>query len=286
MNFRKGNIALVFLPILLVAFIGVGGYLYWQKQNKAAPSLAWEECLKTPGATATYSYPGTCSTPDGRNVIQPLIEEEKNNLQPPEDIVGWKTYTNTKYGYQIKYPDSWSAPQLITPCPGGLTAGCPGHQAQENSTGSVAFGSFDKIKPDGITLSVREGFYGTLDQWVPKISDGSALRKTSTVVDGVTAYKLSENSPKNDPNSFQYWLYFIKNKAAFEMISTPGFDGNDFDQILSAFKFIDQAQSQDSCQTDNDCPVNFVCERAGGTTQCQGCVLPKNCWPKGHPPLP
>ena len=89
MNFRKGNITLIVLPILLIIGVAVGGYLYLQNQNKVKNQpLTWEECIKVPGAMIMEMYPAKCSTPDGRSAIQLLSDEEKKNLnQLPVDLV-------------------------------------------------------------------------------------------------------------------------------------------------------------------------------------------------------
>lgn len=66
-----------FLVMLLTAFIllvGVGFVLQRPPVSDRGnrPLVSWEECLKTPGAVVTASYPPTqCTMPDGR-VATPL----------------------------------------------------------------------------------------------------------------------------------------------------------------------------------------------------------------------
>jgi hypothetical protein len=109
-----------FTPILILFAIvtlaaGAVGFVYLQNQTIPTKINSYEDCVKA-GYPATMSYPSQCNTPDGRHFVQQLSEEEKKNLIPPtpppaggptaNPTAGWKTYTNTKYNYSLKYsPD-------------------------------------------------------------------------------------------------------------------------------------------------------------------------------------
>lgn len=71
---------------LVVIVIAIGGFLFWQRdQVKPTPKeVTWEECTKLPGAVIMESYPAQCSAPDGSHAVQPLSEQEKKGLEPPE----------------------------------------------------------------------------------------------------------------------------------------------------------------------------------------------------------
>lgn len=62
------------LIVILIA-VGLGGYLIYQKQTRPTPA----------------PQPTTQPSPS-----------------PSDEAVSWKTYTNTEYGYAIKYPPVWS----------------------------------------------------------------------------------------------------------------------------------------------------------------------------------
>lgn len=102
---KKGNALVFFLFGALVFALGVLAYLLWQNQQliKRAP-LTYEECIKIPGAVILQSYPGQCVTPDKRSVWQPLSDEEKKKLQPPDETTNWKTYSDSKLGFSINHP--------------------------------------------------------------------------------------------------------------------------------------------------------------------------------------
>ncbi len=123
MNPRRGNVLFLLVGAFAIVAIAIAGYFTWSRYitppNKAP--LTWEECLKVPGATMLMTYPGQCVTPDGRKVVQPLSEEEKKKLQPPDNINGstesagmtnWKTYVNNSYRFQIKYPADFYTKEL------------------------------------------------------------------------------------------------------------------------------------------------------------------------------
>lgn len=132
MNLRRGNIGLIVLSFLLILAVVIGGFLWWQKRCGAWPfwdpnvrcelgvrivsqrtsSLTWEECIKVPGAMMQTSYPGVCSTPDGRQVTQTLSEEEKKKLVPPTEQINeeekdWNLYESATGKFSIKYPIGW-----------------------------------------------------------------------------------------------------------------------------------------------------------------------------------
>jgi len=77
------------IPILIVLIIAalVGGYLIYQKQTKST------------------------STPSSQQTIQ-------ISPSPVDSTANWKTYTNTKYNFQLKYPLDWnveSIPSINSP---------------------------------------------------------------------------------------------------------------------------------------------------------------------------
>ena len=43
-------------------------------------------------------------------VVEPAVAQPVHKLQgqPVDETAGWKTYTNTKYGFEFKYPQSYS----------------------------------------------------------------------------------------------------------------------------------------------------------------------------------
>lgn len=84
---KRNQKGVVILPILIIVLLlGLVGYLVFQNSQlrKEQPSL------NQPTATPTSNLPSPTSSPTDN----------------------WKTYTNTAYGYSIKFPSSWRT-QLI-----------------------------------------------------------------------------------------------------------------------------------------------------------------------------
>ena len=81
MNKQKGLAPI--LIIILIAVMAVGGYLLYQKQIK-------------PVAVPQFS-PSPVVSP----VISPIASSSA-------DTANWKTYTNSKYGFTLKYPQNLS----------------------------------------------------------------------------------------------------------------------------------------------------------------------------------
>lgn len=85
----KGQVTILAIVFIVVILTALAVYLYPKNRElkssvpKFVP-LTWEECLKHPGATVQERYPGVCRLPDGRSAVQPLSEEEKKKLQPPD----------------------------------------------------------------------------------------------------------------------------------------------------------------------------------------------------------
>lgn len=96
-------ISIIIGVIILGIGITVGLFLGKTFKNPFAPKptiASYKECLQAKGSIVTESYPGICITTSGQRFIQPLTDEEKQNLLPPDqarestDTVscgGWNT---------------------------------------------------------------------------------------------------------------------------------------------------------------------------------------------------
>jgi len=68
--------------ILLALGIAIGIFL---PKSFSGPTISnYEDCLAAKGSTVQLSYPATCITASGRRFIQPLTDEEKQSLIPPD----------------------------------------------------------------------------------------------------------------------------------------------------------------------------------------------------------
>lgn len=85
----RGFIVPILLVIIALVFASGGAYVY--TQNKQANPLVSEN-TSLPMATSTTQ------TSDQTTSVTQI---------PDSQIAGWKTYTNTDYGFEVKYPSTW-----------------------------------------------------------------------------------------------------------------------------------------------------------------------------------
>lgn len=100
--------------ILLIGLGGAGGYFYTLKSIDD-----YQSCANFPLSDNLLMYPGQCMTPDGRIFFEPLYDEEQKRLDdqfkalesplpsPSAETANWKTYKNSDYNFELKYPLSF-----------------------------------------------------------------------------------------------------------------------------------------------------------------------------------
>lgn len=93
-----------FVPMLIIIILAVaalGGYFVYQRSLTS---------LTSPTPKACTQEAKLC--PDGSSVGRTGPTCEFSPCPTPDETANWKTYTNTKYRYSIKYPPSWSLVEL------------------------------------------------------------------------------------------------------------------------------------------------------------------------------
>jgi len=204
----------------------------------------------------------------GLDDIGPSLEESINNpkvrifdqilstfkFTDSVDTSTWKTYTNTQYGFEFKYPVSWAA--VIdwdsSPAVDYLSAG--------------GARSFVAIFP---TTYPAQDYDGRIDVYsVPKstvLKDNPHIKNEikvgDVIVNGVTWVKFN--------SLFGVYDFFTEtNSKTYEVQGTKDIT----DQILSTFKFTDQGQI--ACtQEAKQCPDGSYVGRTG--PNCEFAVCPK-----------
>jgi hypothetical protein len=90
------SLNLAFLIITLVSLLLSTFFIFqnWRLNQKLEAIVrvqptptTYAECLGAPGSALQESYPATCVTKNGKRFKQPLTDEEKKKLQPPDETI-------------------------------------------------------------------------------------------------------------------------------------------------------------------------------------------------------
>jgi hypothetical protein len=201
------------IGLLIVIGLFLNAYLIFSKK---------ETITKTPDATITGATP------------------------TPDPTIGWKTYTNTKLGYEIKYPNDFFIKTKGT--------------ANDPFTYISNYPEFDK-KETALFISIRR--LGETDRFT---SSESKIKALSGIGYSELSTKWSNKLNCDffgDPPWGTYIIYFPSNNYEVKYISfsatihraddltikeggTEGRDKLITRQILSTFKFIDQGKGIDT----------------------------------------
>lgn len=156
-----------------------------------------------------------------------------------DPTANWKIYTNTKVGFQFKFPSRYQDPRIV-----GTSKLANG---SENNV-EVLFGVEAKdltTLGDYVTLGIRS-YPGTIDDLIKEISDKESRDANSeemTVkineisVNNIKAVSLTRNiNPGSTDQINFYEVYLVGKGYALDFL---GNNERELSQILSTFQFID-----------------------------------------------
>lgn len=156
-----------------------------------------------------------------QNTNQPLVDETAN----------WKTYANSEYGFEFKYPENLVADEVN------------GSSNFENRFTSVSIDTSDTIKlnksiegsePAPVLLGV--GGYEPKNKPAINCADGVSF---PVVVDGLAVNKCIRESMQG---TSAMYIYISRDSVVYYSFRSDKYFGNDkviVDQIISTFKFIE-----------------------------------------------
>jgi len=165
----------------------------------------------------------------------------------PDPMVGWKTYTNTKYGYTVKYPEGWEAnrgPENLSDKELALQRDIdfydPNLPSEDPGTGlNIRVNELEAMGANRNCSNLDDCFIKTFS-W---LTESTTINKIpSTFLDQPAVTFTYHRGTKLYNQSWKY-IYFIYKENAYNIhISTNttrektvfGF----FDQIISTIKFL------------------------------------------------
>lgn len=216
-HFLNKKFAITMLVLVSLISVAYAGIWYWQKQQ-----LAQE--------------------------VVPTFTPRPSALADP--TANWKTYTNTQYGFEFKYPDNLSVCDIIPPKPIGTGNATYITRVTYSVCGGVAdlnlplnkAGSGGIIIWTGITQDLKSFVFGQYETKDLQFITSLEINKIPTFV-----YKYIPTNGDTSGISTSYF-FIIGNKIVEINASSPGSQYPStwipvFDQILSTFKFIDSKET-------------------------------------------
>lgn len=178
---------------------------------------------------------------------QPLTPQPTSSATSPApdgNMANWKTYTNTKIGFEIKYPSSDKTPYIVSGIRGGQAKDVDG--SEDNV--AIHFPGSDPDLALAFTLELLP-YEGKLNE-LPKLPAESRLYvysetekppvlKETTLSNGTQTlwFKRTETSDERHIGQNRYEIYLVAKDHAFIFHTNYNLSETNIDQILSTFKF-------------------------------------------------
>jgi hypothetical protein len=203
----------IILSVLLIIIAAIAAILYFQNQ-KLIRELARIQTLATPTAA-------------------------------PDPTANWKTYTNSKYEFEFKYPSDWDV-----------------RESDFNYTNAIV--EFEKDKSVVLSILSDQKKYNSLDQYLG--TQNSVAKDIS--VGNIPAKYISFLGDGGHTLSYKRLVFFTEEKNVLDLYYNWEFyDKNEsdktFDQILSTFKLLGNQVTGDPMPCGGSlglkCPTGYAC---------------------------
>ncbi|MFH0936792.1 MAG: PsbP-related protein [Candidatus Daviesbacteria bacterium] len=213
---EKGFTLIVFILVILIISAGIVGGAFYIKQNSLIKSQSQNSGILSQAPQLTVDSQST-PTPS-------LISSASSN-----EISNWKTYTNDKYYYSVKYPSNWFLTEI-----------------QDSTTVNIDNSPISSLSPTQElpkTMQIRIGRIQEkhISPWKPTSADYAI---DPIIVGGITGTKYTDKKPDKVDGLFHSIALIDSGNISYVIIYTnydnKGTHDQIFDQILSSFKFLDQ----------------------------------------------
>jgi hypothetical protein len=216
---RKGNIAIILVIVLIVfSLIGVL-YLYLQEHQVESKSV-----IKNQESSRLVLSPTPGSTPPPSELIDKISKT-------PTPQTNWKTYINTKYSYEVRYPPDWQIGPADSAVTNLETASSVNLRVLSDQTPAISgFTIGVTADPQGLTLSqmCSSGSQDFLCQ--------QNVNHSQEQIGHLIWEKLDNNAVSLPPSG--YVLYDTANNRHLYYLYMYNADEGMVLQILSTFKFL------------------------------------------------
>ena len=227
-SFQKGNVGSVGLVVLVivlsVVILGgvVGGGWYYQSQTSKSKSQNDNEKSKVGEVGETSVIP----TEAEESLSGETVTDTATTTDP---TANWKTYTNEEYGFNFKYPNTYSVLE---------------------SKGNLLTVNIN-YPTDGLSMGITVGVRSdTILNFTRDLTISSGFTEKSNKTIANKQWKAYEYNPRNDvnatdqSNTLNYYLeyanklyYIVGNTKKYSNEITDEEVQQIFAQILSTFKF-------------------------------------------------
>jgi len=199
MKNQKGFILPIIIIVVVIAVLGTAGYFAYKQYSAPKPVACTQEAKVCPDGSSVGRTGPNCEF-----------------AQCPDQTANWQTYTNSEYGFEIKYPES-------SQC-----------RFSEIDKGVFAFGRIELNVTDSKELDLND----YVDSFINDNNLAVDIRQNINIANrgGVKlTYRFGGTNRYGEVN-------FIKNNENIHAIgfTAGGFTCDEpqiFDQILSTFKF-------------------------------------------------
>jgi hypothetical protein len=262
-------IGIVIAALLLIAGSSFAAYHYIKKPQKQKVACTQEIRV----------------CPDGSNVGRtgPNCSFAPCPTTTPDPTASWKTYTNTQYGFEFKYPQRLVInPNFPT---GNLLPGLGIVESQITIADPTTYHQDASLYSKDIDTGVRyDGMQIIISDTEGENYNNVFIDSLRTMTFGASNREFITKTPNNikvnnitwayihGTGNFpiNYFIYYLDNKKALIINKMENknisFD-SEFNQILSTFKFINNqtiipsptSSQKISCQTASDCPSGDMC---------------------------
>jgi hypothetical protein len=213
----------IFFIVLILG--GIKFYLSRIVQPQPGKPVSQVVSTKNPVLRTT---PQTTSTPRAIPVPIPLI------IKTPKSLVGWKTYANLKFKYQVLYPPTWIVQTMDSTQTLPETIGANFRSAANEIPAESGFTI--RVQPDPLNL--------TLSEWLKQNPDNGDLLsgrdrqvKAHLLTINGSNWEIVENNIGFAPTG--YVKAGIAHQGNLYFIVLYSQDQETLEQVLSTFKFTD-----------------------------------------------